>query len=154
MAAGPAEPHSQVSSVPILDLSGAIRELRAELDAAIARVLDRGSFVLGKEVSEFETEVAAHLKVKHAVGLNSGTDALTIGLRALGVGPGDEVITSPFTFFATAESIALVGATPVFVDIEAQTFNLDPGLVEAALSPRSKVILPIHLYGRPAPMAT
>src|SRR5690606_15253160 len=97
MAAGPAEPHSQVSNVPILDLSGEIRELRSELDAAIARVLDRGSFVLGKEVSEFEAEVAAHLKVKHAVGLNSGTDALTIGLRALGVGPGDEVITSPFT---------------------------------------------------------
>lgn len=136
----------------MVNLEPEISELRTELQAAFDRVLDSGSFIMGNELRALEAEVAAYLGVKHAVGLNSGTDALIIGLRALGVGPGDEVITSPFTFFASAESIALVGATPVFVDIEYDSFNLDPRLVAAAITPRTKAIMPVHLYGRSARM--
>lgn len=138
--------------VPILDLATEIEFLWDDLMAAITRVLRSGQFILGPEVEAFEREVAEYLGVKHAIGLNSGTDALVIGLRALGVGPGDEVITTPFTFFATAEAISLVGATPVFVDIDPRTFNLDPELIPAAITPRTKAILPVHLYGRPAEM--
>lgn len=107
---------------------------------------------MGAELAALETEIAALLGVNHAVGLNSGTDGLVIALRALGIGPGDEVITSPFTFFASAESIALVGATPVFVDIEYDSFNLDPTLVEKAVTSKTRAIMPVHLYGRPARM--
>src|SRR5690554_2232195 len=138
--------------IHMLNLAPEIHELRDELRQAIDRVLDSGSFILGAEVRAFESEVAQYLGVQHAIGLNSGTDALIIALRALGVGPGDEVLTSPFTFFATAESIALVGATPVFVDIEYDSFNLDPELIQAAITPRTKAIMPVHLYGRPARM--
>src|SRR5690625_42136 len=139
--------------IHMLNLAPEIHELRDELKQAIDRVLDSGSFILGAEVRAFESEVAQYLGAQHAIGLNSGTDALIIGLRALGVGPGDEVITSPFTFFASAEAIALVGATPVFVDIEYDSFNIDPDLIEAAITPRTKAIMPIHLYGRPASMS-
>src|SRR5690625_4674254 len=138
--------------IHMLNLAPEIHELRDELRQAVDRVLDSGSFILGAEVRAFESEVAQYLGVQHAIGLNSGTDALIIGLRALGVGPGDEVITSPFTFFASAESIALVGATPVFVDIEADSFNIDPELVAAVVTPQTKAIMPIHLYGRSARM--
>ena len=141
-----------VNRIPILDLSPEIEELWDDLMAAITRVLRSGQFILGPEVEAFEREVAEYLGGKHAIGLNSGTDALVIGLRALGVGPGDEVITTPFTFFATAEAISLVGATPVFVDIDPKTFNLNPDLIAAAITPRTKAILPVHLYGRPAEM--
>src|SRR5690554_4865133 len=120
--------------VHMLNLHPEISELRTELQAAFDRVLDSGGFIMGNELRALEAEVADYLGVKHAVGLNSGTDALIIGLRALGVGAGDEVITSPFTFFASAESIALVGATPVFVDIEYDSFNLDPKMVAAAIT--------------------
>lgn len=136
--------------IPVLDLGPEIAELRGELMAAIGRVLDRGQFILGPEVEAFEREVAAWLGVRHAVGVNSGTDALTIGLRALGIGPGDEVITTPFTFFATAESILHLGARPVYVDIEYGSFNLDPDLVEAAITERTRAIVPVHMFGRPA----
>lgn len=140
------------AKIPILDLSYEIESLWDELNAAFQRVLRSGQFILGPEVEAFEQEVAEYLGVKHAIGLNSGTDALFIGLRALGVGPGDEVITTPFTFFATAEAISLVGAKPVFVDIDPAILNLDPKLIEDKITPRSRAILPVHLYGRPAEM--
>lgn len=139
-------------SIPILDLAPEIESLWDELNAAFQRVLRSGQFILGPEVEAFEREAAAYLGTKHAIGVNSGTDALVIGLRALGVGPGDEVITSPLSFFASAESISNVGATPVFVDIAERTFNIDPSLIEDAITPRTKAIMPVHLYGRPCEM--
>ncbi|GEM90769.1 DegT/DnrJ/EryC1/StrS family aminotransferase [Oceanithermus desulfurans] len=138
--------------IPIYDPRPEIAALRDEIDAAIRRVVDSGRFILGPEVEAFEEEVADYLGVRHAVGLNSGTDALVIGLRVLGVGPGDEVITTPFTFFATAEAISLVGAKPVFVDIDPRTFNIDPELIPAALTERTRAIVPVHLYGQAADM--
>lgn len=138
--------------VPMLDLGPEITELWDELNEAFQRVLRSGRFILGAEGEALEAEVADYLGVKHAIGVNSGTDALIISLRALGIGPGDEVITTPFTFFATAESISNVGATPVFVDIEEHSFNIDPELIEAAITPRTRAIMPVHLYGRPCSM--
>jgi dTDP-4-amino-4,6-dideoxygalactose transaminase len=140
------------TTIPILDLRPQYEALKTEIHAAITRVLERGDFIMGEEVALFEQEVAAYLGVKHAIGLNSGTDALFIGLRAMGIGTGDEVITTPFTFFATAEAISHVGATPVFVDIDERTFNLNPDLLEAAITPRTKAMIPVHLYGRPCDM--
>lgn len=139
-------------TIPMLDLGPELDQLGDEIRAAMERVLRSGRFILGPEVEAFEAEAAAYLGARHAVGLNSGTDALVIALRALGVGPGDEVVTTPFTFFATAEAVSLLGATPVFVDVDARTFNLDPALVEAAVTERTKALLPVHLFGRPAPM--
>ena len=138
--------------IPMLDLAPQLDELWDEFNAAVQRVLRSTQFVLGEEVAAFEQEVATYLGVKHAVGLNSGTDALVIGLRALGVGPGDEVVTTAFSFFATAEAVSSVGATPVFVDVDEATFNIDPDKLEAAVTKRTKAILPVHLYGRPAAM--
>src|SRR5690554_4883634 len=112
--------------IPILDLRPEVELLWGELNHALQEVLRSGRFVLGPNVQAFEKEVAAYLGVKHAVGMNSGTDALLIALRSAGIGPGDEVITTPFTFYATAETVSLAGATPVFVDIEADSFNIDP----------------------------
>jgi dTDP-4-amino-4,6-dideoxygalactose transaminase len=140
------------TEIPILDLRPQYEALKPEIHAAITRVLERGDFIMGEEVLLFELEVAAYLGVKHAIGLNSGTDALFIGLRAMNIGAGDEVITTPFSFFATAEAISHVGATPVFVDIDERTFNINPDLVEAAITPRTKAIIPVHLYGRPCEM--
>ena len=141
-----------MQAIPTLDLKPQLNALRPEIDAAIARVLNSGIFILGPEVEAFEKEAARYLGVKHAVGINSGTDALVIGLRALGIGPGDEVITTPFSFFATAESISIVGAKPVFVDVDEATFNINPDLIEAAISKRTKAIMPVHLFGLPADM--
>lgn len=138
--------------VPILDLSPEIRGLWPELMAAIEGVIRSSSFIMGPEVAAFEAEAAKFLGAKHAVGVNSGTDALVISLRALGIGQGDEVITTPLSFFATAESISGVGATPVFVDVNAADFNLDPDLIAASIGPRTRAILPVHLYGRPCDM--
>jgi dTDP-4-amino-4,6-dideoxygalactose transaminase len=126
-----------------------IRSLRPELDAAIARTLDSCAFCLGPEVARFERDFAASSGAAHCVGLNSGTSALHLAAVLLGLGPGDEVITTPFTFVATSWALAYVGAKPVFVDIDEATFNLDPGLIEAAITPRTKAILPVHLYGHP-----
>lgn len=136
----------------MLDLTAQVEALWPELTAATERVMRSGQFIGGPEVEGFEEEAARYLGTRHAVGLNSGTDALVIALRALGVGPGDEVITSSFSFFATAESISVVGATPVFVDIDEATFDLDARLVERAITDRTKAIMPVHLYGRPVDM--
>jgi dTDP-4-amino-4,6-dideoxygalactose transaminase len=143
---------STVVKIPILDLQPQIEAHWDAFNAAFQRVLRSGHFILGPEEQAFETEVAAYLGTRHAIGLNSGTDALFIALRALGIGPGDEVITTPFTFFATAEAINHVGARPVFVDIEESSFNLDLELVERAITPRTKAIIPVHLFGRPCAM--
>ncbi|HJV90705.1 MAG TPA: DegT/DnrJ/EryC1/StrS family aminotransferase [Holophagaceae bacterium] len=137
------------TQIPILDLKPQVEALWPELTAALEKVLKSTSFILGPEEQTLEKELAAKLGVKHAIGCNSGTDALYIALRALEIGPGDEVITSSFTFFATAESISHVGATPVFVDIEAGSMNLDLAKIEAAITPRTKAIIPVHLFGRP-----
>jgi len=138
--------------IPIYDPRPEVEALWDELHAAIDGVLRSGRFILGPEVEAFEQEAAEYLGVRYAVGVNSGTDALVIALRALGVGPGDEVITTPFTFFATAEAISMVGAKPVFVDIDPQTYNIAPALIPQAITPRTKAILPVHLYGHAADM--
>ncbi|NEP55952.1 MAG: DegT/DnrJ/EryC1/StrS family aminotransferase [Symploca sp. SIO2G7] len=138
--------------IPVLDLKPQYEQIKAEVQAAINAVLESSRFIMGPEVKQFEQEVAAYLGVKHAIGVNSGTDALVIGLRALGIGERDEVITTPFSFFATAESISNVGAKPVFVDIDAKTFNLDPKAIQEKITPRTKAILPVHLYGNPTLM--
>lgn len=140
------------NKIPVLDLRPEIDSLWEELTSAIEGVLRSGQFIMGPNVKAFEEEAAAYLGVRHAVGVNSGTDALVIALQAAGVGEGDEVITTPFTFFATAEGVSRLGATPVFVDIDPLTFNIDPGLIEAAVTPRTKAILPVHLYGQAADM--
>lgn len=141
-----------MARIPIIDLQDEIRQNRAAFQAAFDRLMDTGQFILGPEVEDFEKEFAAYLGVPHAIACNSGTDALIIGLRALGVVPGDEVITSPFTFFATAEAISLVGATPVFVDIEPASFNIDVSQIEAKITPRTRAIVPVHLFGHSADM--
>ncbi len=138
--------------IPMVDLGAQYQALKAEMDAAVLAVLADGRFILGPNVAAFEAEVAAWIGTPHAVGVNSGTDALHLALRALDIGPGDEVITTPFTFVATTEAIGMVGATPVFVDIDPQTFNLDPSRIAAAITARTKAILPVHLYGAPAAM--
>jgi dTDP-4-amino-4,6-dideoxygalactose transaminase len=126
--------------------------LKAELDAAIHEVLESGEYVLGPALSRFEKELAAYFKIKHAIGVNSGTDALWLVFLALGIGPGDEVITTANTFFATAEAIWIAGAKAVFVEIEPDTCNIDPSKIEAAITPRTKAIVPVHLYGQMANM--
>jgi dTDP-4-amino-4,6-dideoxygalactose transaminase len=138
-----------MDSVPYLDLKAQLRPLRAELDAAIARSLDNCSFCLGPDVAQFESGFAQFCGAQHAVAMNSGTSALHIAMILAGVGPGDEVITTPYTFIATSWAISYVGARPVYVDIEPATFNLDPALVERAITRRTKAILPVHLYGHP-----
>jgi dTDP-4-amino-4,6-dideoxygalactose transaminase len=132
-----------------LDLPAQIRGIRKDLDAAIARTLDNCSFCLGPDVAQFEKDFAKYIGAEHCVGFNSGTSALHVAMLLLGVGPGDEVITTPFTFIATSWAISYVGAKPVYVDIDDATFNLDPKLIEKAITPRTKAIMPVHLYGHP-----
>jgi dTDP-4-amino-4,6-dideoxygalactose transaminase len=139
-------------SIPLTDIKAQYQALRDEVRKAVDAVLERGQFILGPEVRAFEEETAAYLGAAHAVGVANGTDALVLVLDALGVGPGDEVICPSFTFYATAESIARRGATPVFADIDPGTLNLDPADVAQRVTPRTKAILAVHLYGRPAPL--
>ncbi len=140
-------------TIPMVDLKSQYLQLKDEIDAGILDALEKTQFILGPNVAAFEEEAAAYLGAKHAVAVASGTDALHLALAAAGIGPGDEVITSPFTFIATAEAICYVGATPVFVDVEPGSFNIDPALIEAAITPRTKAILPVHLFGQPADLA-
>jgi dTDP-4-amino-4,6-dideoxygalactose transaminase len=138
--------------VPLIDLSGQHRFLRPQLVAALEGVLDSQQFVLGSEVAALETEIASYCTTKFAVGCASGSDALLLALMALDLAPGDEVITSPFTFFATGAAITRLGAVPKFVDIDPRTYNIDPKQVAAAITPRTRAILPVHLYGQCADM--
>jgi len=138
--------------IPMLDLGAELLEIRSDVDAAIKRVLDSTDFIGGPEVDGFEAEVAAFLGSKYAVGCNSGTDAILLALKALGVGEGDEVITSPFSFFATAEPVSLLGAEPIFVDIDDISYNIDVDLIESKITSKTKAIIPVHLYGQPVDM--
>src|SRR3977135_2265387 len=137
------------TAVPYLDLAAQMRPIRKDIDAAIARTLDNCSFCLGPDVAQFEKDFARFCGAQHCVAFNSGTSALHVGLMLLNIGQGDEVITTPCTFVATSWAISYVGAKPVYVDIDDATFNLDPRLVERAITPRTKAILPVHLYGLP-----
>ncbi len=137
-------------AVPLLDLTAQYRPLRDEILQALTRVADSQRFILGPEVEALERELAEMLQVDHAIGVSSGTDAIVAVLMALGLGPGDEIITPTHSFIATASSVSRVGATPVFVDIDPVTFNLDPAAVERAVTPRTRAIMPVHLFGLPA----
>jgi dTDP-4-amino-4,6-dideoxygalactose transaminase len=138
--------------VPLVDLGAQYESIREDLLAAVTRVCDSQRYILGPEVELAEQELAKRLSATHAIGVSSGTDALLVSLMALGVRPGDEVVTSTYSFFASAGSIARLGATPVFVDIDLATFNLDPKSVKAAITPKTKVIMPVHLFGLAAPI--
>jgi len=138
--------------IPLCDLKRQYAALKNEIDAAMLRVAGDARYILGPNVKSLEAEVSAFCQCKQGVGVASGTDAIHLALRALDIGPGDEVITTPFTFVATTEAIGMVGATPVFADIDPQTYNLDPDAVAAAVTPRTRAILPVHLYGQPCDM--
>lgn len=134
--------------VPLLDLTRQYQSLKTEIDAAVAGVLAHSKFIMGPEVAAFEKEVSEKLGVAHALGVASGSDALILALRAVGAGPGDEVIVPSFSFFATAGSVTHVGATPVFCDIDKDDYNIDPALIERLITPKTKAIMPVHLFGQ------
>ncbi len=138
--------------IPMVDLKTQYHEIKEEIDGAIVEALEKCQFILGPNVSAFEDEAAAYLGVKHAIAVASGTDALHLALVAAGIQPGDEVITTPFTFIATAEAIRYVGAKPVFVDIDPDTFNIDPARIEEAITHSTRAVIPVHLFGQPADM--
>lgn len=135
-------------SINFIDLKAQYQHLKPAIDARIQTVLDHGQYIMGPEIAELEAQLAAFVGVKHAIGVSDGTTALLVALMALGIGPGDEVITTPFTFIATGEMVALLGARPVFVDIDPETYNLDPAGLEAAITPRTRAIVPVSLYGQ------
>jgi UDP-2-acetamido-2-deoxy-ribo-hexuluronate aminotransferase len=143
-----------LNTIPFIDLKSQYARIKTEVDAGIAAVLEHGQYIMGPEVGKLEEALAEYAGVKHCIGASSGTDTLLIAMMACGIGAGDEVITSPFTFISTGEMIALIGAKPVFVDIDPRTFNIDPAKVEAAITPRTKAIMPVSLYGQCADMDT
>ncbi len=145
-------PSSAEDPVPLIDLKPQYQNIKDEVDETVQRVFESQGFVLGEDVSNFEGEIADYCDSRHAIGCASGTDALILALKALDVGPGDEVITTPFSFFATASCIERVGAIPVFVDVKEDSFNIDPDAVADAITPRTRAILPVHLYGQCADM--
>src|SRR5262249_895436 len=138
--------------IPLCDVQASFHQLRGSIEEAMRRVLESGHVILGPEVSALEREVAAECDVAHAVGCASGSDALLLAIVGLGIGPGDEGILPPFTFFGTGGGVCRGGATPVFVDVHPQTFNIDPRLVEERITSRTKAIIPVHLYGQCADM--
>src|SRR5437764_1551295 len=140
-------------ALPLFDTSSTLGPLRAQLRAAMERVLDSERYILGEEVAAFEREFAAYCGTAHAVGVANGTDAITIALRAMGVGPGDEVVVPSFTFYASAEAIPTTGATPVFCDIDPNTYCVTPDTVSDALTQRTRAVIAVHLFGNVAPVA-
>ena len=138
--------------IPMVDLKSQYHALKTDIDRAVLDAIESCQFILGPNVTAFEKETAAYLGARHAISCASGTDALQLAILAAGIKSGDEVITTPFTFIATAEAICYAGAIPVFVDIDPGTFNIDPALIEAAITPRTKAIIPVHLFGQPADM--
>ncbi len=140
--------------VKILDLARQYEEIQNEVEQAVCEQMRSGMYIGGKAVNDFEKNFANYIGVKHAISVNSGTDALVISLKALGIKTGDEVITTPFTFFATAEAIAMVGAVPIFVDVEHDTYNIDSNKIEEKITEKTKAILPVHIFGQPANMAS
>lgn len=138
--------------ISLVDLTAQYHSIKNEIDAAVLSTLESGHFILGPQVAKFEGSVGSYLGVEHAVGLASGTDALVIALRALNIGMGDEVIIPAYTFFATSGTVMSVGATPVFVDIDPQTYQVDVSKIESAITPKTKAVIPVHLYGHPVEM--
>ncbi len=138
--------------IPYVDLKAQYRSIKPEIDEAVGRVLESAQFILGDEVSAFERAFASYCSGAEAIGVNSGTSALHLAFLAAGIGPGDEVITVPFTFVATVSAIVYAGARPVFVDIDSRHYTMDPSQLEAAITPRTRAIVPVHLFGQPADM--
>jgi dTDP-4-amino-4,6-dideoxygalactose transaminase len=139
-------------NIPLIDLKAQYKSISEDLDRVTKEVLSSANYIMGKNVTEFEREFAEYIGVKHAISVGNGTDALVIALKSLGIGSGDEVITSTFTYFASAEAISAVGATPVFIDVEKETFNIDPAKIEERITKNTKAIIPVHIFGQSARM--
>ena len=138
--------------IPLINLKKQYESIKDEVDKAVSEVLSGAQYIMGTNVKEFEKEFSEYLGVNHSISVGNGTDALIIALKALGIGEGDEVITTPWTFFATAESISFVGATPVFADVRLDTFNIDPSKIEEKITPKTKAIMVVHIFGQPCDM--
>ena len=138
--------------IPLINLKKQYETIKKETEKGVLDVLSNTQYIMGKNVKEFEKEFSEYLGVSHSISVGNGTDALVIALKALGIGEGDEVITTPYTFFATAESISFVGATPVFVDVELDTYNIDPAKIEEKITDKTKAIMPVHIFGQPCDM--
>ncbi len=139
-------------NIPLVDLKAQYKTLEKDLDKVTKEILSSAQYIMGKHVTDFEEEFAKYIGVKHAISVGNGTDALVVALMACGIGEGDEVITTPFTFFSTAESISCVGAVPVFADVRKDTYNIDPSKIEEKITPKTKAIMPVHIFGQPAEM--